>query len=89
MGGFHRQSRIGEKGIFIFPAFFLVRVSRKDTLNEFETAIKMAPGEGIEPPTRRLTAARSASLSYPGMREFYKAPIGMCQGIGMKHRMGS
>jgi hypothetical protein len=42
-GESHCQSRTGEREIFIFPAFSLVRVSRKDTLKEFETAIKMAP----------------------------------------------
>ncbi len=39
----------------------------------------MAPGEGIEPPTRRLTAARSASLSYPGTWESYKTTALECQ----------
>jgi hypothetical protein len=43
VGGFSSHSRIGVREIFIFPAFSLVRVSRKDTLNEFETAIKMPP----------------------------------------------
>jgi len=37
------KSIIEEREIFIFPAFFLVRVSRKETLKEFETAINMAP----------------------------------------------
>ena len=41
---------------------------------------KMAPGEGIEPPTRRLTAARSASLSYPGTWKSYKTMLRGCQG---------
>ena len=36
------KSRIRE--IFIFPAFSLVRISRKDTLKELETAIKIPPG---------------------------------------------
>ena len=39
----------------------------------------LAPGEGIEPPTRRLTAARSASLSYPGTWESYKTKALKCQ----------
>jgi len=43
VGGSHCQSRIGERESFIFPAFSLVRVSRKETLKEFETAINMAP----------------------------------------------
>ena len=30
----YHQSRIGERKIFIFPAFFLVRISREETLNE-------------------------------------------------------
>ena len=56
MGESHCQSRIGERESFIFPAFSLVRASRKDTLNEFEIAIKMAPPVGLEPTTLRLTA---------------------------------
>jgi len=40
---FHYQSRIGKRESFILPDFSLVRISRKDTLNEFETDIKMAP----------------------------------------------
>jgi len=43
MGGLHYQSRIGKRDSFIFPAFSLVWVSQKNTLKEFETAIKMAP----------------------------------------------
>lgn len=42
-GGLHCQSSKGERDIFIFPTFFLVRASRKDTLSEFETDIKMPP----------------------------------------------
>jgi len=42
VGGLRPQSRTGEREIFIFPAFSLVRTSRKDALKEFETAIKMA-----------------------------------------------
>lgn len=47
VGRSYYQSRIGERESFIFSAFFLVRTSRKDTLKEFETAIKMACELGI------------------------------------------
>lgn len=43
MGGSHRQSRIGKEKVLFFPAFSLVRVSRKETLKESEIAIKLAP----------------------------------------------
>jgi hypothetical protein len=60
VGGLHyHQSSKGERESFIFPAFSLVRVSRKETLKEFETAIKMAPRAGLEPATWWLTATRS------------------------------
>lgn len=72
----------GREKVLFFPPLFLYGQVRKDTLKEFEAAIKMAPGEGIEPPTRRLTAARSASLSYPGTWESYKAMFRECQGRG-------
>jgi hypothetical protein len=42
VGLFSFQNR-GERESFIFPAFSLVRVNRKDNLKEFETTIKMAP----------------------------------------------
>jgi len=42
-GGLHFQPKKGKGKSFIFPAFSLVRVSRKETLKEFETAIKIAP----------------------------------------------
>ena len=61
-GGLHyHQSRIGKRESLIFPAFFFVRTSRKDTLNEFETAIKMAPRAGLEPATHGLTVRCSTS----------------------------
>jgi len=47
MGRLPYQSRIGKKRDFIFPTFSLVRTSQKNTLNEFETAIKMAPHPSI------------------------------------------
>ena len=55
----HYQSRIEERGIFIFPAFSIMRTSRKNTLKEIGTAIPMAPAVGFEPTTLRLTAACS------------------------------
>jgi len=36
------KQELGKERVFISPAFFLMRTSRKDTLKKFETAIKMA-----------------------------------------------
>jgi hypothetical protein len=77
-GGLHCQSRIGKKESFIFPAFSLVRTSRKETLKEFEIDIKMAPRVGFEPTTLRLTAgcstvelSRSAFCNQKYIKKFF------------------
>lgn len=44
----HSQSKLEKRErVSFFPVFFLGRTSRKDTFKEFETAIKLAPGEPV------------------------------------------